>query len=117
MRGEISDVEIAWLFSPTVRRVDNNQASDQLERGTIRMILWRIFQILFIAFLVGGYGILALYSFLAATARLDCRRSSGTQGSPLNWRVKREATTWWEFRLMNAIIEEIEAEVGKGQVA
>lgn len=66
MRGEIDDVEIAWLFSPTVRRVDNNQASDQLERGTIRMILWQILQILFIAFLVGGFGILALYSFWLA---------------------------------------------------
>lgn len=40
-----------------------------------------------------------------------------TQGSPLNCRVKRAATTWSEFRLMNAIIEEIEAEVGKEQVA
>jgi hypothetical protein len=46
--------------------VDNNQASDQLERGTIRMILWRIFQILFITFLVGGHGILTLYSFWLA---------------------------------------------------
>jgi hypothetical protein len=32
-------------------------------------------------------------------------------------RVKREATTWWKLRVMNAIIEEIEAEVGKEQVA
>jgi hypothetical protein len=46
--------------------VDDNQASDELERGTIRMILWQIFQILFIAFLVGGFGILVLYSFSLA---------------------------------------------------
>ncbi len=30
------------------------------------MILWHIFQILFIAFLVSGFGILILYSFLLA---------------------------------------------------
>lgn len=71
------DVEIAWLFSPTVRRVDDNQASDQVERGTMRMILLRIFQILFIAFLVGGYGILALYSFWLA---LQDSIAEGRQG-------------------------------------
>ena len=46
--------------------MDNNQASDQLERGTIRMNPWHIFKILLIAFLVGGYGILVLHSFWLA---------------------------------------------------
>jgi len=59
------------------------------------MILLRIFEIFFIAFLVGGYGILVLYSFwLALQDSIAGGRQAHKDRCP-TVDAKREATTWW----------------------